>query len=347
MTTTSGALSHVKKAYEYIERLSESDRSIYSCTRRTIGEIVDVCKDIIEIGTCLIEECPARSSKDSTQNISVSGESDINLRLDKLETYVSSIAVNLDKLMSRDDSADSIEIPVDKPDISKPNVQPADNVVSEDTKLRKQRIGEFTESFSMIRNVVNSNYNMDSSEFASNLRFVHLDDALKTLGTALSDWYHTRILELDTTKSPFRYSLSNIIPYTQSIIYSFSKAYMHKDVDGWVENFYHWLEQVKNNDASVSSYALPYEIFKIYKQIQSGSIKLSIPAVYFFRQIFYAGLFIACSRVLHEVSPYGIKKDLECPSYGELNDQLEDFESRYREWERNRCLGIEDSSEVY
>ncbi len=346
MTTTSGALSHVKKAYEYIERLSESDRSIYSCTRRTIGEIVDVCKDIIEIGTCLIEECPARSSRESTQNISVSEESAITSRLNELETHVYSIAVNLDKLMSRDDSSDSAEIPVDKSDIIKPNVQPADNVVSEDTKLRKQRIGEFTESFDMIRNVVNSNYNMESSEFASNLRFVHPDDALKTLGTALSDWYHTRILELDTAKSPFRYSLSNIIPYTQSIIYSFSKAYMHKNIDGWVENFYHWLEQIKNNDASVSSYALPYEIFKIYKQIQSGSTKLSIPAVYFFRQIFYSGLFIACSRVLHKVSPYGIKKDLERPSYGELNEELEDFESRYIEWERNRCLGI-DSSEVY
>ena len=330
MTTTSGALSHIKKAFEYIEHLSESDRSIYSCTKRTIAEMITTCEDIIEIGTCLIEECPTRSSDKHPKHSNAKPSNNpivSDERLDKLEYRMdkmmelldnvlihNSVITNLKEDSSINNSSSNTSNSVDTDSkVSKP--------ISEETKERKRAIGKYGEGFEYLQKVLTRRTPCPTPN-------LEIDDDLYNLGMSLCNWYKVRILNLETKKSPFRYSISNIITYIQSIICSYSDAMTTRSTQEWLHNFNHWIGQVRDNDPSVSSYALPYDIFLIYRDIAAGAIKLNTCSCFMMNRLWKAGLACVLSSDLKQIGCYGIYELLPYDS-NQLEQEISEFESEY------------------
>ena len=252
MTTTSGALSHIKKAFDYVEHLSESNRCLYSSTKRTIKEMMQICEDIIEIGNSLVDgtRCPCRESKHD-ENKRCNDDSLSN----SLEQRLSRIEHMLDNMIKSESS--KFKENSSKSSDKFTNKETSKSVEkSESTTRNKQSIS----NCSAVIDTLNQNIHDNPEAFT--------EDQL-AVGDVICRWYKTRFMDLDKTKSKFRYHIKNIPLYIQSIVADYANS---KDKSAWRSDFNSWLDRIKSNDETVSSYALPYNTFETYKEIKDANV---------------------------------------------------------------------------
>lgn len=258
MITATSACVHVKKAFYYIENLAESDKGLYKSTKKTIQEMVDVCKDIVEIGEDILEEESSNRRGSSGGN---------NSRLDSLDNRISGLENMLETLINTVASQQQSTLLSPDPPASNPASNPPDDGSDESIEQKVKKTQHNKNKLSRI-----------ALDFHEGIQYVRSynasgqlsDDSLR-ISECIHDWFDSRIMELNTATSKFRYHLSCIPSYVSAIFVSYFNSH---DRSQWVGNFKSWLRRLQDGDPSISDYPLPYNIFTTYKQIKDGTFNV-------------------------------------------------------------------------
>ena len=273
MTTASGALAHVKRAFEYIEHIESSDRTLYSSTKRTIKEMMTICSDIIEIGSSLIGDDSSAGGSSSDKKVdnqldaSRTNTSALDARLDAIEKSISELTSLYNMSFTHPKSLDQeiiprgIIVPNESADIPDNSFKPA----SLSTAEKRNKIKCINEELKQAVEDIESD--MSTGAYSNGYNESGKDCA--TLIQLIQRWYEVRFINLDRSKSKFRYHINNIPQYVEAIVLNFTET--PKNLQSkWLDKFNTWLQAVENNDSSVSSYALPSETFQWYKELKNG-----------------------------------------------------------------------------
>lgn len=260
MTTTSGAISHLKRTFEYIEHLSESKRTLYSSTKRSIKEMILICEDIIEIGSELIESSNTRCSNLSETNV-YNDTSDIELRISNIEKAIKLIGEKCQIYTDKTENPrkDSYDTAVD----SSTNINTGKNTKDksskniEDSSRRKAALSVCGQSLNDMDSCIQSNPDNYSYD-------------VQQLSSVINDWYRLRFLNLDKSKSKFRYHIENIPMYIQAIVVDYSNHHSLDSKQDWIAEFRQWLSHIQSNDSKYSDYALPFQTFQVFKDLKDG-----------------------------------------------------------------------------
>lgn len=272
MITAMGAVSHTKKALTFIEELAGRNNTLYTSTKDSIREMIENCLNIVEIGESLLGD-PGRISRNgylANSNLQT-GNTVSREEFNMLLQAVKQTADNVNGL-----TAAVMDMTGTQPVRRSSSVQSADvsdkHDEDDDPKggspiLEKpnSRADKIKKNQQIVSNLGDAIARVDRKLQKS----TEIPECLN-LSRAIKDWFKYRIQELDTAKCKFRYHASNLIEYIRAIVIDYSSA---SDRSEWLSNFNKWLQKVRNNDPTVSSYALPYDTFQIFKKSKNKRCK--------------------------------------------------------------------------
>lgn len=293
MISPKAAVVHTRKALEFVNEMNRRSTTLYASTQDQIKEMIANCYDLIEIGQSMLDD-PCRIVRGGDNSTTVKQQPDSPFvrrdEFDQLLSAVNMVAQNLaglsnvvrDVVVSRpSDPASNSNANVDDLRESKhdednntpgggSSVSSANNVnqtdcndksKSEEARVKASKKGyiEVHKLEDAIEKVVNSEEYSDIGHYRILTRVIH-------------DWFKYRIKLLDKVKSPFRYHASNIVEYIRAIVVNYGES---EDKNLWLSNFSSWIKKLIANDSTVTSYALPYDVFQTYKEIKGESFILS------------------------------------------------------------------------
>lgn len=276
MISPKAAVVHTRKALEFVNEMNRRSTTLYTSTQDQIKEMISNCYDLIEIGQSMLDD-PCRIVRGGDVSNIVKQQPDSPfVKRDEFNQLLSSVKVVAQNLAVMSDvvktavvnrSSDS-NVEVDSKD-DEDNNRPSGGCRSENVHTDEQSLSNNNPSKSVEANIKASckgyiEVHKISDAIDKVVQAKEYSDVCHytTLSRVIHDWFKYRIKLLDKTKSPFRYHASNIMEYIRAIVSSYCSS---EDKSSWLSNFSSWIKKLIANDPSVTSYALPYDVFQKYK----------------------------------------------------------------------------------